>query len=65
MPTAQANVSAWTTAGPGFGTLGGGVRIAMSKRIFFTGALRFQAAFGGTAGFIPGIVPELGIQYGF
>ncbi len=60
-----ANVNAWLTAGPIFGALGGGLRLQVSKRIFATGAVKLQGAFGGTAGFLFGVVPELGIQYGF
>jgi len=63
--TPPLNVNAWLTAGPIFGTLGGGIRYKLSKKIFATGAVKLQAAFGGTAGFLFGIVPELGITYGF
>jgi hypothetical protein len=63
--TPPANVNAWLTAGPIFGTIGGGARLQLAKKIFATGALKLQPAFGGTAGFLFGIVPELGIQYGF
>ena len=41
-------------------TVGGGVRLALSKRVAAMVSARFQAAFGGTAGFLPGAVPELG-----
>jgi hypothetical protein len=59
------NLNAWLTAGPIFATAGGGVRYQLAKRIHATGAVRLQTAFGGTAGFLFGIVPELGITYGF
>jgi hypothetical protein len=59
------NANAWLTAGPIFGTAGGGLRFALSKRVFATGAVKLQGAFGGTAGFLFGVVPEAGIQYGF
>jgi hypothetical protein len=62
---APVNVNAWLTAGPVFGTLGGGVRYQLAKKIFATGAIKLQGAFGGTAGFLFGVVPELGITYGF
>ena len=62
---ATPTVNAWITAGPVFATAGGGVRYALSKRITATGAVRLQGAFGGTAGFLFGAAPELGIQYGF
>jgi hypothetical protein len=61
----QQNLNAWITAGPLFVTAGGGVRFQLAKKVFGTAALRIQGAFGGTSGFIPGVVPELGIQYGF
>jgi hypothetical protein len=60
-----ANVNAWLTAGPVFGTVGGGIRYQLSKKVYATGALKLQAAFGGTAGFLFGVAPELGITYGF
>lgn len=62
---APANVNAWLTAGPFFFDVGGGARLQLSKKIFATGAIKLQPAFGGTAGFLFGISPELGIQYGF
>lgn len=61
----QGSENAWLTAGPVFGAVGGGVRMALAKKIAATGALKLQGAFGGTAGFLFGVVPELGIQYGF
>ncbi len=62
---APLNVNAWLTAGPVFGTIGGGIRYKLGKKIFATGAVKLQGAVGGTAGFLFGIVPELGITYGF
>jgi hypothetical protein len=61
----QLSMSAWLTAGPVFGAVGGGARMSLAKRIAATGALKLQAAFGGTTSFLFGVVPELGIQYGF
>jgi len=61
----QGGENAWVTAGPAFGAIGGGVRMSLAKRIAATAALKAQGAFGGTAGFLFGVVPELGIQYGF
>ena len=61
----QGSENAWLTAGPGFGAIGGGVRMSLAKKIAATAALKAQGAFGGTAGFLFGVVPELGIQYGF
>jgi hypothetical protein len=62
---AQFSQNAWLTAGPVFGAAGVGVRASLAKRIAGTAALKVQGAFGGTAGFLFGAVPELGIQYGF
>jgi hypothetical protein len=56
--------NAFVTAGPVFIAVGGGGRLLLGGRMAITGALKFQAAFGGTAGFLPGIAPELGIQFG-
>ena len=52
-------------AGPVFAAAGGGVRYLISKKVAATGALKLQGAFGGQAGFLFGVVPELGIQMGF
>jgi len=57
--------NAWLTAGPIFVAGGGGVRMALTKKLAATGALKLQGAFGGSASFLFGFVPELGIQYGF
>jgi hypothetical protein len=58
-------VNAWLAAGPIFVAGGGGVRMALTKTIAATGALKLQGAFGGSAGFLFGFVPELGVQLGF
>ena len=57
--------NAWLTAGPAFFSVGGGFRALFSPKVAMTAALKFEGAFGGTAGFLPGIAPELGLQYGF
>ncbi len=57
--------NAWLTAGPVFATAGGGVRLAVTKKLALTGALKLQGAFGGSAGFLFGFVPEIGAQLGF
>jgi len=57
--------NAWLTTGPGFGAVGGGVRLLLNKKIAATAALKLQGAFGSDPGFLFGFVPELGIQYGF
>jgi hypothetical protein len=61
----QENVNAWLTAGPVFFTVGGGFRALVSPRAAVTGALKFEGALGGAAGFLPGVAPELGVQFGF
>ena len=62
---AQGKENAWITAGPVFVAGGGGARLALGKKLAATGALKLQGAFGGQAGFLFGVVPELGIQLGF
>ncbi len=60
--------NAWLTAGPLYVTGGGGIRLAFGgdkKNIALTGLMKLEGAFGGTAGFLFGIAPELAIQYGF
>jgi hypothetical protein len=68
-PTAGVvNEDAWLTAGPAYATAGGGVRLAFGgdkKNIALTGLLKLETAFGGTAGFLFGIAPEVALQYGF
>jgi hypothetical protein len=56
---------AWVTAGPGFAAAGAGVRFLLSKRVAATGAAKVELAFGGSAGSLFGIAPELGLQLGF
>jgi hypothetical protein len=56
---------AWMTAGPVFASVGAGARMAIGSRTAITGALKFEGAFGGAAGFLPGVAPELGVQFGF
>jgi hypothetical protein len=36
----------------------------MGRRTAITAALKFEGAFGGAAGFLPGVAPELGVQFG-
>jgi hypothetical protein len=57
--------NAWVTAGPVFATGGAGVRLLLGKKVAATGAVKLQGAFGGSAGFLFGVVPELGFQLGF
>ncbi|HLK40303.1 MAG TPA: hypothetical protein VKU41_26310, partial [Polyangiaceae bacterium] len=56
--------NAWLTAGPVFFAAGGGARYAVSNRVAILGLLKFQAAFGGSAGLLPGFAPEIGVQFG-
>jgi hypothetical protein len=57
--------NAWTTGGPVFFALGGGVRYAITPGWALSLALKFEGAIGGAAGFLPGIAPELATQFGF
>jgi hypothetical protein len=57
--------NAWLTAGPVFFSAGGGFRFLVSPKVALTAALKFEGAFGGAAGFLPGVAPEVGLQYGF
>jgi hypothetical protein len=57
--------NAWLTAGPVFVAVGGGARILLTNKIAATAALKLEGAFGGEAGFLPGVAPELGVQLGF
>ena len=43
----------------------GGRARARFGRTALTAALKFTGALGGSAGFLPGIAPELGVQLGF
>jgi hypothetical protein len=56
--------NAWLNSGPLFFSVGGGVRLLFSPRVAMTIAGKFEGAFGGEAGFLPGIAPELGLQFG-
>jgi hypothetical protein len=57
--------NAWLAAGPVFFTVGGGARVLFAPKVAMTAVLKFQGAFGGAAGFLPGIAPEVGLQFGF
>jgi len=60
-----ATSDAWLTAGPVFVAGGVGVRVLLAPNIAGTAAGKVEAAFGGTAGTLFGLAPELGVQYGF
>jgi hypothetical protein len=63
--TVSGTENAWLTAGPVFFSVGGGARVLFAPKVAMTAALKFEGAFGGAAGFLPGIAPEVGIQLGF
>jgi hypothetical protein len=63
--TQTAPVNAWAAAGPVFVMAGGGVRYLATSHFAILAAIKFQAAFGGTTGVLPGFAPEVGVQYGF
>jgi hypothetical protein len=64
LPPGTRNENAWLTAGPFFGALGVGVRFLASKGVAITAAVKGQGAFGGPAGSLLGIAPEVGLQFG-
>lgn len=64
LPAGTRNENAWLTAGPFFGAVGVGVRFLASKGVAITAAAKGQGAFGGAAGSLLGIAPELGLQFG-
>jgi hypothetical protein len=57
--------NAWITAGPVFAALGAGARFRLGDAFALPVALKLEGAFGGRAGFLFGLAPELAIQYGF
>jgi hypothetical protein len=63
-PTQQQE-NAWITAGPVFVAAGGGMRLLLSDDLAATAALKFETAFGGSAGALFGAAPEVGLQLGF
>jgi|CZKU01.1.fsa_nt_gi hypothetical protein len=63
-PAVNQPVNVWVTNGPWFVAVGGGARYQFSQRAAFTGALRVNAAFGGTGALLT-YGPEIGFQYGF
>jgi hypothetical protein len=56
--------NAWLTAGPLFGAAGVGARWLLAPKVAATGVLKVEGGIGGGAGFLPGIAPELGLQFG-
>ncbi len=57
-------VQAWAIGGPGFISVGAGIRYTFSQRLALTLAPKFDFALGG-AGLLPVFSPELGFQVGF
>jgi hypothetical protein len=58
------NENAWLTAGPMFGAVGAGARFLLGPTLAGTVAVKGEGAFGGAAGFLFGIAPEVGMQIG-
>jgi len=56
--------NAWLTSGPFFFSVGAGLRFRFSDRVAGTAAFKFEEAVGGSAGSLPGIAPEVGLQFG-
>jgi hypothetical protein len=71
VPLFSGAVNVWQTSGPGFGTLGVGLRWLATPSIALTVALRANLTFHGNgvapsfAPFVPTFGPELAAQYGF
>jgi hypothetical protein len=65
LPVGATQENAWLTAGPFFFKAGLGLRINLGKRFALSVGAGFLGAVGGTAGFLPGLEPEVGGQVGF
>jgi hypothetical protein len=59
------NENAWITAGPMFAAAGAGLRFLLAPTVATTVAVKGQGAFGGSAGVLFSLAPELGVQLGF
>jgi hypothetical protein len=59
------NAQAWSVSGPGFVSLGAGLRYAVTPSVAFLFGPRFNVAFGGVGGVLVSLSPELALQYGF
>jgi hypothetical protein len=59
------NENAWITAGPIFAAAGAGLRFLIAPTVAATVAIKGQGAFGGSAGALFSVAPELGVQLGF
>jgi hypothetical protein len=58
------NENAWLTAGPLFVSGGGGIRYLMGPKTALTAGLKLEGGLGGQGGFLFGIAPEVGMQFG-
>jgi hypothetical protein len=59
------NENAWVTAGPVFVAGGGGLRFLLGPTVAATAIVKAEGSFGGSAGFLFGFAPEVGVQVGF
>jgi hypothetical protein len=64
LPLGTRPENAWLTAGPYFAAVGGGVRILLGSGVAATVAVKGEGAFGGSAGSLLGLAPEIGMQFG-
>jgi hypothetical protein len=58
------NAQAWAVTGPGFASLGAGVRYGFTRSVALLFGPRFNLAFGAN-GTLVSLSPELGMQFGF
>ena len=58
------NAQAWSMSGPGFVSLGAGLRYGFTPAVALLFGPRFNVAFGAN-GVLVSLSPELGLQYGF
>ncbi|MCL2447995.1 MAG: hypothetical protein FWD17_03510, partial [Polyangiaceae bacterium] len=61
----QCAENAWVTGGPFFAAPGVGVRFRLGNHFAIPVAAKMELIFGGRAGFMFGLAPELALQYGF
>ena len=62
LPPGPRPENAWLTAGPFFGALGVGGRVMLGSNLAATLAIKGEGAFGGSAGSLFGVAPELGMH---
>jgi hypothetical protein len=63
-PAGTRTENAWVTAGPFFAAAGAGLRFLLTPTVAATVAVKGEGAFGGSAGFLGGFAPEVGVQLG-